>query len=108
MSDREAGKKKGSRNTFNRCSRAFFQAAVRKIFGTFRFYCSPGQKVTFRFAFSAHFVLPIINSHYFTADEWKKGIMEFRFSGKYRCFGYAEGGIFYLLMIDLGHVLGDR
>ena len=49
-----------------------------------------------------------MNSHYFTADEWKKGIKEFRFSGKYRCFGYAEGGKFYLLMIDLAHVLGDK
>ncbi len=48
-----------------------------------------------------------MNSHYFTADEWKRGIKEFRFSGKYRCFGYAEGCKFYLLMIDLGHVLGD-
>ncbi len=49
-----------------------------------------------------------MNSHYFTADEWKKGIKEFRLSGKCRCFGYAEGGKFYLLMIDLGHVLGDK
>lgn len=49
-----------------------------------------------------------MNSHYFTADEWKKGIMEFRFSGKYRCFGYVDGPKFYLLMVDFGHIIGDK
>lgn len=47
------------------------------------------------------------NNRYFTTDQWSKGIKEFRVSDKYRCFGYADGGKFYLLMIDLGHVLGN-
>ena len=47
------------------------------------------------------------NSRFFTVEQCEKGIKEFRASGKYRCFGYADGGKFYLLMIDLGHVLGN-
>ena len=47
------------------------------------------------------------NSRFFQPEYWDKGIKEFRFSGKYRCFGYVERGTFYLLLIDLGHVLGD-
>lgn len=47
------------------------------------------------------------NSRFFTIEQWAKGIKEFRASDKYRCFGYADRGKFYLLMIDLGHVLGN-
>lgn len=47
------------------------------------------------------------NSRFFTAEQWTKGIKEFRFSGKYRCFGFAEGDKFFLLMIHLEHKLGD-
>lgn len=48
------------------------------------------------------------NEHYFDSDHWKKGIHEFRVSGKCRCFGYAEGDKFYLLLIDPNHELGDK
>ena len=47
------------------------------------------------------------NSRFFTKEEWNKGIKEFRISQKFRCFGYTEGGKFYLLMIDWKHLLGD-
>ena len=47
------------------------------------------------------------NSRFFTAEQWAKGIKEFRVSDKYRCFGYAEGGKFFLLLIDLEHLLGN-
>ena len=47
------------------------------------------------------------NSRFFTAEQWAKGIKEFRVSDKYRCFGYAESGKFFLLLIDLEHLLGN-
>ncbi len=47
------------------------------------------------------------NSRFFSSEEWDKGIKEFRISGKSRCFGYAEGGRFYILLMDLGHILGN-
>lgn len=47
------------------------------------------------------------NNHFFTKEAWKKGIKEFRLSGKFRCFGYVESNKFYLLMIDWEHLLGD-
>ena len=47
------------------------------------------------------------NSRFFSLEEWDKGIKEFRISGKSRCFGYAEGGRFYILLIDMGHILGN-
>lgn len=47
------------------------------------------------------------NSHFFSSEEWEKGIKEFRISGKSRCFGYADGGKFYILLIDPEHILGN-
>ena len=47
------------------------------------------------------------NSRFFSSEEWDKGIKEFRISGKPRCFGYVEGGKFYILLIDLEHILGN-
>lgn len=47
------------------------------------------------------------NSRFFTTEQWAKGIKEFRISNKYRCFGYADGGKFFLLLIDLDHLLGN-
>jgi len=36
-----------------------------------------------------------------------KKIHKFRISRKYRCFGYIEQGIFYVLLFDLTHILSD-
>ncbi len=47
------------------------------------------------------------NSRFFSPEEWDKGIKEFRITGKSRCFGYAEGGKFYILLIDPEHLLGN-
>ncbi len=35
-------------------------------------------------------------------------IHKFRISQKYRCFGYVNGGVFYVLMFDLDHKLSDQ
>jgi hypothetical protein len=47
------------------------------------------------------------NKDYFTDDLWKKGIWKFRITKRYRCFGYVDNGIFYVLRFDLDHKLSD-
>lgn len=47
------------------------------------------------------------NKDYFTDDLWKKGIWKFRITKRYRCFGYVDNGIFYVLRFDLEHELSD-
>jgi len=42
---------------------------------------------------------------YFKSEN--KKIHKFRISRKYRCFGYIEQGIFYVLLFDLSHDLSD-
>lgn len=49
-----------------------------------------------------------LNKDFFTPEEWKAGIMEFRFSGGGRCFGIKQADRFLVLRIDLTHILGDR
>jgi len=45
------------------------------------------------------------NKGYFKS--YKKKIHKFRISRKYRCFGYVEQGIFFVLLFDLTHKLSD-
>jgi len=45
------------------------------------------------------------NKNYFKL--LNKKIHKFRISRKYRCFGYVEQGIFYVLLFDLTHDLSD-
>lgn len=44
---------------------------------------------------------------YFPDDLWQKGIKKFRITQRYRCFGYKDNGIFYVLRFDLDHGLSD-
>jgi len=46
------------------------------------------------------------NKNYFKL--LNKKIHKFRISRKYRCFGYVDQGIFYVLLFDLTHVLSDN
>jgi hypothetical protein len=46
------------------------------------------------------------NEEYF--KPLNKKIHKFRISEKYRCFGYIEQGIFYVLLFDLTHKLSDE
>ncbi|WP_181215731.1 hypothetical protein [Phocaeicola faecicola] len=45
--------------------------------------------------------------HYFSDEQWRKGIKKFRITQRNRCFGYVEGGVFYVLRFDLDHELSD-
>lgn len=45
--------------------------------------------------------------HYFSKEQWEKGIKKFRITQRNRCFGYVENGIFYVLRFDLNHELSD-
>lgn len=44
---------------------------------------------------------------YFHQSIWDKGVMKFRVDQEKRCYGYVENGIFYVIRIDLDHVLSD-
>ena len=44
---------------------------------------------------------------FFHKEIWNKGVRKFRITQEIRCFGYVEGGTFYVLRFDLGHILSD-
>lgn len=44
---------------------------------------------------------------YFHQSIWDKGVKKFRVDQEKRCYGYVENGIFYVIRIDLNHVLSD-
>ena len=45
---------------------------------------------------------------YFTPEQWSTGIYKFRVSDKFRCFGYKQGAVFFVIRIDLEHTLSDK
>lgn len=45
---------------------------------------------------------------YFTPEQWSTGIYKFRASKKFRCFGYRQGDVFFVIRIDLEHTLSDK
>lgn len=45
---------------------------------------------------------------YFTLEQWNIGIYKFRVSDKFRCFGYRQGDVFFVIRIDLEHTLSDK
>lgn len=45
---------------------------------------------------------------YFTPEQWNTGIYKFRVSEKFRCFGYRQGDVFFVIRIDLEHTLSDK
>lgn len=44
---------------------------------------------------------------FFHKEIWNKGVRKFRITQEIRCFGYVEGGTFYVLRFDLDHILSD-
>lgn len=48
------------------------------------------------------------SNKYFPLNLWNKGIFKFYVNQKYRCFGYKQGEVFYVIRFDLEHKLSDN